>query len=223
MSPPLDIEASARRAGGHRWVEQQLFGMLGRWSAEVPDDAAAVLVGAQSRHHGAHAELWRTCLPTLPHLDPESVTVAPTPAFAAVVQAVAEGRWPGGNGSGGPPGPPVPPGDAVVAAVAHDLADDAAADGVPADDLTLERLVGVYRVLLPRLLAAYGRRRASASPVCDGPVIAVIDAVLAVEVPAALAGEALVQRLMGTPADVRRAAAFQAAVEASLVAAGGLP
>jgi hypothetical protein len=218
MSPPLDIEASARRAGGHRWVEQQLFGMLGRWAAELPDDGAAALVGAHSRHHGAHAELWRACLPTLPHLDPESVTVAPTPAFATLIEAMSAGRPPVQEGAA-----PTDPALAVTAAVAHDLADAAAGGGVPADDPTLERLVGVYRVLLPRLVAAYGRRRAEASPVCDGPVMAVIDAVLAVEVAAGLAGEAVLQRLIRGPAEARRAAAYQSAVEASLVAAGGLP
>jgi hypothetical protein len=233
MSPPLAIEASARRAGGHRWVEQRLFELLGRWAAELPDDGAAVLVGAHSRQHGAHAELWRTCLPTLPHLDPESVTVAPSPAFAAVVEAVAAGRVPDRAGPAGVPGGPSGPspevvavdalGHAVVDAVAHELADEVAGNGVPADEVTLERLVGVYRVLLPRLVAAYGRRRAEASPVCDGPVMAVIDAVLAVEVPAGRAGEAVLQRLIGTPAEARRAAAYQSAVEASLVAAGGLP
>jgi hypothetical protein len=90
MTEPLDVEMSARRTGTHRWVERRLFEILGGWSAGLGLPAAQVLVGAQSRHHAWHAELWAACLPTLPHLDPDRVTVPPSPALAAFFDEVAD-------------------------------------------------------------------------------------------------------------------------------------
>src|SRR3954447_17921197 len=91
MIAPLAIETSAHRAGVHRWIEQRLFEILGRWSAEVAVPEAKGLLGSHSYHHAWHAELWRGCLPSLPHLDPEGLTAPPSPALAAVLDEVADG------------------------------------------------------------------------------------------------------------------------------------
>jgi len=86
---------------------------------------------------------------------------------------------------------------------------------------TLERLVGVYRVVLPRQVARYSCHRAQASTVTDGPTIRALDLVLADELTDWRAGELLVQATLGTIADVDRAAAHQARLEALLVGGGG--
>jgi hypothetical protein len=184
MIAPLDIETSAQRAGVHRWIEQRLFEILGRWSGEIPVAEARGLLGAQSYHHAWHAELWRACLPTLPHLDPEAVTAPPSPALATVMDEVADG------------------------AGAHD---------------GLCRLVGVYRVVVPRLAAAYAGRHAGTSAVSDGPVLRALELIRPDLARDGEAGERLVQSLVETPDDARRAGERQGWLEGRLIEAGGIP
>jgi hypothetical protein len=183
MIAPLDIETSAHRAGEHRWIEQRLFEILGRWSAEITVPEAKGLLGAQSYHHAWHAELWRGCLPTLPHLDPDGATAAPSLGLAAVFDDVADGA-----------------GD-------HDA---------------LERLVGVYRLVVPRLAAAYARRQTEASVVTDGPVLRALELIGPDLARDGDAGERLVQSLVRTAADARRAAERQGWLEGQLIEAGGI-
>ena len=87
---------------------------------------------------------------------------------------------------------------------------------------TVERLVGVHRVLLPRLIAAHAEHAEQASPVCDGPTVRTLRLVLQDEQEDQRAGERLLHQLLQTRADVERAAAHQVAVEALLVEAGPL-
>jgi hypothetical protein len=184
MIEPLDIETSARRAGGHRWVEQRLFEILGRWSAAVPVAGAPAVLGAHSYHHAWHAELWRGCLPTLPQLDPATVTVPPSPAVAAFFEEVADRK------------------------------DDHDAAG---------KLVGVYRVVLPRLAAAYADRGDRAAAVTDAPVLRALELIAADLRRDGEAGERLVQSLLRTGDGARRAAERQGWLEAQLIDAGGIP
>lgn len=86
---------------------------------------------------------------------------------------------------------------------------------------TLERLVGVYRVALPRQVMRYSRHRAQASTVTDGPTIRALDLVVADELADWRAGEMLIQAALGTVAEVETAAAHQARLEALLVGGGG--
>jgi hypothetical protein len=83
------IEESGRRLGGHAWVEMRLFEMLGRWSGDVDEPRARVLLAATSRHHARHAEMWIGLLPGLPHLPPADL-VAPGEGAAAMVAALDE-------------------------------------------------------------------------------------------------------------------------------------
>lgn len=85
---------------------------------------------------------------------------------------------------------------------------------------TVERLVGVHRVLLPRLAAAHAEHLEKANPVADGPIIRTLRLVLQDEHEDQRSGERLLHDLLRTPADVERAAAQQAAVESLLVEAG---
>jgi hypothetical protein len=99
---------------------------------------------------------------------------------------------------------------------------EAAVERIAAATATVERLVGVHRVLLPRLAAAHAQHLDVSSPVADGPTIRTLRLVLQDELDDQREGERLLQALLRAPADVERAAAHQAAVESLLVQAGPL-
>jgi hypothetical protein len=91
-----------------------------------------------------------------------------------------------------------------------------------AADLTIEKLVGAYRVLLPHTAVAYGDHLDHASPISDGPAIRALRLVLSDQLDHWHAGEALLQALLRSEADVERAASHQLRLERLLVAAGGV-
>jgi len=97
---------------------------------------------------------------------------------------------------------------------------EAAVDRIATADGTIERLVGVHRVVLPRLAAAHAEHLDACSPVADGPTIRTLRLVLQDEWEDQRAGEHLLQRILRSRDDVERAAAHQASVEALLVAGG---
>jgi hypothetical protein len=87
---------------------------------------------------------------------------------------------------------------------------------------TLERLVGAYRVVVPRLVAAYTAHLNHTSAAADGPTARALALVLGDEVAAWREGELLVQSLITSAADAHRAADHLAALEALAAEAGGL-
>ncbi|MGH9065967.1 MAG: hypothetical protein ACRD0J_00345 [Acidimicrobiales bacterium] len=87
---------------------------------------------------------------------------------------------------------------------------------------TAERLVGVYRVLLPRLVVAYRAHLDRASPVSDGPVARALGLVLHDDVEDWAVGEGLLQAALTGEDEVGRAARHQGRLEAMLVSTGGL-
>jgi len=95
--------------------------------------------------------------------------------------------------------------------------------GRPVDPgLTIEKLVGVYRVLLPRMIAAYSFHLDHTSVVADAPVMRSLRFALGDELEDWRAGEALLQSLIGSDGDARRAASRQAELEVLAVRAGGI-
>lgn len=90
------------------------------------------------------------------------------------------------------------------------------------DDQTIEKLVGVYRVLLPYLVAAYLYHLDQSSPVADGPTMRALELILRDEQEDWRDGELLVQWLVGTEEELRRASAHQARLEAEIRLAGGV-
>ncbi len=108
------------------------------------------------------------------------------------------------------------PANAGVAAFMDALGDDAG------EDRTIEKLVGAYRVLLPRLIAAYTADLERASPVSDSPTMRCLRLVLRDDLDDWREGETLVQGLLVDGAAVRRAADHQARLEDLLVGAGGI-
>jgi len=91
-----------------------------------------------------------------------------------------------------------------------------------AAELTIEKLVGVYRVLIPRSIAAYTYHRNGASEITDAPTIRFINFILQDEYDDWRDGEMMLQSLITTPDHVRRAAEHQAKLEAIMVEAGGI-
>jgi len=80
---------------------------------------------------------------------------------------------------------------------------------------SLERLAGLYRVVVPRLLTTYGRHLRRAVPVTDAPVVRALHLVRTDELAAWQAGEALVQSLVDGPG-ASQAAAIVGRLEGSL-------
>jgi hypothetical protein len=90
----------------------------------------------------------------------------------------------------------------------------------PAAGGTLLRLVGLARVVLPRLIAGYGLHLRRAAPVADGPVVRSLRLVVRDEIEAWQATETLVQTLVHRPHDIAVVTAHQQALEELLAGIG---
>ena len=89
-------------------------------------------------------------------------------------------------------------------------------------DQTIEKLVGVYRVLIPHKIAAYTYHLNNTSTITDAPTMRSLRFALNDEFEDWRDGEMMLQSLLLSEADVQRAAAHQAALETLIVAAGGI-
>lgn len=87
---------------------------------------------------------------------------------------------------------------------------------------TIEKLVGMYRVLLPALIGAYTFHLNNTSQITDAPTIRSLNFCLLDDTEEWREGEMILQSLIETPADVDRAAARQGELTKLLVAAGGV-
>jgi hypothetical protein len=108
-----------------------------------------------------------------------------------------------------------PPNDELVAFV------DAMTEP-EAPELTIEKLVGVYRVLIPHKIAAYTYHRNHTSTITDAPTIRSLGFALQDEFDDWRDGEMMLQSLILTPEHVDRASARAAELEKLMVAAGGI-
>lgn len=89
-------------------------------------------------------------------------------------------------------------------------------------EMTIEKLVGVYRVLIPHKIAAYTYHLNNTSTITDAPTIRSLKMALADEFEDWRDGEMLLQTLLLNSEDVARAAARQVTLESMIVAAGGI-
>ena len=89
-------------------------------------------------------------------------------------------------------------------------------------ELTIEKLVGVYRVLIPHKIAAYTYHLNNTSTITDAPTIRSLKFALGDEFEDWRDGEMLIQSLLRDEADVQRAAAHQAKLETLIMKAGGI-
>jgi len=95
-------------------------------------------------------------------------------------------------------------------------------DDLQGSERTIEKLVGLYRVVLPRAIAAYAGHLERASEVTDAPTIRALKLVLGDDLDDWKEGEMLLQSLITDDLAVRRAAEHQVRLEAQLVHAGGI-
>src|SRR4051794_17648888 len=86
---------------------------------------------------------------------------------------------------------------------------------------TIEKLVGVYRVLIPHKISAYTFHLNNTSTITDAPTIRSLKFALQDEFDDWRDGEMLLQSLLETSEEVERAARHQAKLESMIVAAGG--
>jgi hypothetical protein len=91
-----------------------------------------------------------------------------------------------------------------------------------APELTIEKLVGVYRVLIPHFIAAYTFHKNNTSQITDAPTIRSLHFILQDEHDDWRDGEMLLQSLIETPAEVDRAMAHQARLTKLMLEAGGV-
>jgi hypothetical protein len=87
---------------------------------------------------------------------------------------------------------------------------------------TIERVVGVYRVLKPHLLATYEAHLASANAVYEPPTCRILARCIEDERRHIAAGETILRHLLRTPALEERARAGESRLWALLEAAGGV-
>ncbi|MCZ7528200.1 MAG: hypothetical protein M5U14_18615 [Acidimicrobiia bacterium] len=111
-------------------------------------------------------------------------------------------------------------GEDVVVAGADGLA--AVVEALVGTEGTVERLTGVVRVVVPRMVAAYAYHLEGTSRVADTATARALRMVLADEIDHWREGETLLQGLLRTPRDVEAAARAQGALESLVVAAGGI-
>jgi hypothetical protein len=91
-----------------------------------------------------------------------------------------------------------------------------------APELTIEKLVGVYRVLIPRFIAAYTYHLNGTSRITDAPTIRSLTFILQDEFEDWRDGEMLIQSLLDSPDKIARANKRQAELEQLVVASGGI-
>lgn len=89
-------------------------------------------------------------------------------------------------------------------------------------ETTIEKLVGLYRVLLPHLIAAYTFHLNNTSQVTDAPTIRSLNFCLLDDIEEWREGEMMLQWLIATPAQVEVAAARHTGLAKLVLAAGGV-
>ncbi|MDQ3147209.1 MAG: hypothetical protein M3R01_09835 [Actinomycetota bacterium] len=109
----------------------------------------------------------------------------------------------------------VPPNDELVAFIE-------AMTEPEAIGLTIEKLVGVYRVLIPHKIAAYTYHMNNTSRITDAPTIRSLKMILQDEFEDWRDGEMMIQSLIETDEEVDRATAHGAKLEKLMLAAGGI-
>jgi hypothetical protein len=201
VAPPAAVGTGEARALGLKelqhllgacvWIERRSFEVLGSWVFNEAVPQARVAFDVQSLQHAWHAELLAERLPAVDDTDPTTVVLPPS----AEVDRLLAGL------GGGIPAPE----EGTIATVAGG---------------TLLRLVGLARVLLPRLVAQYTRHLQRCAPVADAPLARALRLVLLDEHQAWQSCEAMVQALVRRPHDVAVVTAHQQALE-ELVAESG--
>jgi len=187
----LGLAALQRLLGSYVWVERRSFEVLGSWVANETVPEARIAFDVQSRYHAWHAELLAERMPAVEDVDPAGFVLPPS---AEVDRLLASLGGAPGSGPGGVLG--------------------------PSSGGTLLRLVGLARVLLPRLSAQYARHLQRCALVADAPLARALRLVLRDDREAWVGTEAMVQALVRRPNDVAVVTAHQQALEELVAGAG---
>jgi hypothetical protein len=91
-----------------------------------------------------------------------------------------------------------------------------------APELTIEKLVGVYRALIPRFIGVYTYHLNGTSRITDAPTIRSLTFILQDEFEDWRDGEMLLQSLIDTPEKIERAARRQQQLEELYLVSGGI-
>ena len=91
-----------------------------------------------------------------------------------------------------------------------------------APEMTIEKLTGVYRVLIPHKIAVYTFHMNATSKITDAPTIRSLGFILQDEIEDWRNGEMLLQTMITTDEEVERAHAHQARLDKLLIKAGGM-
>lgn len=205
----LSLEAQAQLVGAYQWVERRLFEVLGAWVGTEPVPEAQALFDIYSQQHAWHAELFFDRLPALDSVDPATLTVSPTAGVERALLVLAGGmRHPDGEPGGVADGP--------------SGAGPEGGEGRPAMAAggTLLRLVGLGRVVLPRLVAGYGRHLRRLSSVAEAPVGRSLRLVLRDELEQWQAVEMLTESLLRRPNDIAVVSGYQQHLEQMVADSG---
>jgi hypothetical protein len=89
-------------------------------------------------------------------------------------------------------------------------------------DETIEKLVGVYRVLVPHLLATYSFHQRVTSDIVDAPTVRILKFMIDDDVEQLITGEMMIQDLARTPQLRERAGKWQTHLDVLLVRSGGV-
>jgi len=87
---------------------------------------------------------------------------------------------------------------------------------------TIERLVGIYRVLKPHLISQYSSHVTATNPVYEPPTMRILQRILEEERAHVARGSVLLDELLDSKEKRQRAAQWQSHLEALLAASGGV-
>ena len=90
------------------------------------------------------------------------------------------------------------------------------------EEQTIEKLVGLYRVLLPQIIATYTFHLNNSATVTDAPTVRALELCLRDDIEQWREGEMLLLSLLDSPAALDRAAVCQRELAGHLLAAGGI-
>ena len=79
---PTSIVASARRIGASRWIEEQLFEILGTWVQSTPQAEAKIVFARLSRHAAWRAAQWSAIQSEIEAFDAAVTTLPASPDVA---------------------------------------------------------------------------------------------------------------------------------------------
>jgi hypothetical protein len=157
MTHPLagraSVDASARRIGHYRWLEERLLRILGGWIALSPELPVKLLFGRHVWDCAQHADLWGR---RLPELRAHAGGAPPSEGFAHLTELI---------------------------------------EGLQARHESIARVVAVYRVLKPHLVAAYRTHLTETNPIYEPPTRRILMRCLEEERRHVAAGAVVLERL----------------------------